>query len=147
MTSQSTQEAPPSSKPGGIIVITAKELSANTAQTEGMPRLEGISPRLTGSRGLWMGRVTGPPGMDSGPHHHGEAETGGYVLRGSCRLYYGENYEHYVDAFEGDFIYVPPFLPHIETNLSNSEPVEFVTTRFPGNIVVNLPPAHGYKRE
>jgi uncharacterized RmlC-like cupin family protein len=87
-----------------------------------------------------MGRVTGPPGMDSGPHHHGEAETGGYVLSGSARIYYGENYAEEVDLFPGDFIYVPGFIPHIETNLSKTEPIEFVTCRFPGNIVVNLDP-------
>jgi uncharacterized RmlC-like cupin family protein len=122
----------------GLVVVRQEDLSDDTAQTPGLPRLEGVSPEKTGSAGLWMGRVSGPPGMNSGPHHHGEAETGGYVLRGAARVFYGEKYEEYVDVFEGDFIYVPAFMPHIETNLSKTEPVEFVTTRFPGNVVVNL---------
>jgi uncharacterized RmlC-like cupin family protein len=122
----------------GLVVVRHDELVSNTAQTSGLPRLEGVSPTVSGSAGLWMGRVTGSPGMDSGPHHHGEAETGGYVLSGSARIFFGEEYEEYVDVFQGDFLYVPPFMPHIETNLSDVTPVEFVTCRFPGNNVVNL---------
>lgn len=127
----------------GLVVVRAGDLSDATAQTVGLPRLEGVSPERTGSAGLWMGRVSGPPGMNSGPHHHGEAETGGYVLRGAARIFYGEDYGEVVDIFEGDFIYVPAFVPHIETNLSKTEPIEFVTCRFPGNIVVNLDPTDG----
>lgn len=122
----------------GLTVVRKGSLNASTAQTVNLPRLEGVSPELTGSAGLWMGRVSGTPGMDSGPHHHGEAETGGYVLSGSARIFFGEGYEEFVDIFEGDFIYLPAFVPHIETNLSKTEPIEFVTCRFPGNIVVNL---------
>jgi uncharacterized RmlC-like cupin family protein len=76
--------------------------------------------------------------MDSGPHHHGEAETGGYVLKGSAVVLFGDDYGEHVELHEGDFIYVPAFVPHIERNLSSTEPVEFVTCRFPGNVVVNL---------
>jgi uncharacterized RmlC-like cupin family protein len=90
------------------------------------------------SEGLWVGRVTGEPGMDSGPHHHGEAETVGYVLSGQFVLFYGENFAEQVELGPGDFIYVPPFVPHIERNLSATESVEFVSIRRPDNIVVNL---------
>jgi uncharacterized RmlC-like cupin family protein len=121
----------------GIIVVRQGTLSDATAQTSGMPRRAAISP-ATGSRQLWMGRVTGQPGLNSGPHHHGEAETCGYVLSGSCRVYYGDDFAQYVDLEAGDFIYVAPFVPHIEAN-PHSEPCEFVTVRSPDNIVVNLP--------
>jgi uncharacterized RmlC-like cupin family protein len=130
----------------GLVVVRHDELVGDTAQTAGLPRLEGVSPSRTGSSGLWMGRVTGSPGMDSGPHHHGEAETGGYVLSGSARIYYGDGYAEEVDLFPGDFIYVPAFIPHIETNLSKTEPIEFVTCRYPGNIVVNLDPATNQRK-
>ncbi len=124
--------------PDEVIAVKADETSDDTAQTEGLPRLAGVSGDTTGAQSLWMGRPTGPPGMDSGPHHHGEAETAGYVMSGETRIYYGEDYDEYVDLEEGDFVYVPPYLPHVERNLSDTEPVEFVTARSPGNIVVNL---------
>ena len=121
-----------------VIAITADELSDDTAQTEGLPRLAGVSGDTTGASSIWMGRPTGEPGMDSGPHHHGEAETAGYVMSGESRIYYGEDYDEYVDLGPGDFVYVPPYLPHVERNRSETEPVEFVTARSPDNIVVNL---------
>jgi uncharacterized RmlC-like cupin family protein len=122
----------------GVVVVRKGSLSDSTAQTSGMPRRVAISPQAGSSR-LWMGRVTGEPGMNSGPHHHGEAETCGYVLSGSCRVYYGAGFTEYVELNAGDFIYVAPFVPHIEAN-PNAEPCEFVTVRTPDNIVVNLPP-------
>jgi uncharacterized RmlC-like cupin family protein len=121
----------------GVIVVRQGNLSDATAQTSGMPRRAAISPDHGSSR-LWMGKVTGQPGMNSGPHHHGEAETCGYVLSGSCRVYFGESLTAYVDLSAGDFIYVAPYVPHIEANPTN-EPVEFITVRTPDNIVVNLP--------
>lgn len=121
-----------------VVAVTAEELSDDTAQTEGLPRLDGVSGDTTDAESIWMGRPTGPPGMDSGPHHHGEAETAGYVLSGTTRVYWGEDYEEYVELETGDMVYVPPYLPHVERNMSDTEPVEFVTARSPANIVVNL---------
>lgn len=74
----------------------------------------------------------------SDPHHHGEAETGGYVFKGRAFIRFGERYENLVIVEEGDFVYVPPFVPHIEGNLSRSEELIWLTTRTPDNIVVNL---------
>jgi uncharacterized RmlC-like cupin family protein len=76
--------------------------------------------------------------MRSVPHHHGEAETAGFVMSGRARIYFGEDYEEYVDMERGDFCYVPAYLPHIEANLSDTEPLVFLTCRTPDNIVVNL---------
>jgi uncharacterized RmlC-like cupin family protein len=126
----------------GVVVIRKADLTDSTAQTSGMPRRAAISPGDGRSSRLWMGRVTGHPGMNSGPHHHGEAETCGYILSGRCRVYYGEDFTDFVDLETGDFIYVGPYVPHIEAN-PNDEPVEFVTVRTPDNIVVNLPPIEG----
>lgn len=121
-----------------VIAIPAEDLSDDTAQTTGLPRTSGVSAETCGAKNLWFGQPTGPPGMDSDPHHHGEAETGGYILSGHCRIYYGADYDKTVDLGPGDFVYVPPYLPHVERNLSDTEPVEFLTTRTPGNIVINL---------
>ena len=123
----------------GVYVVRDGAFNENTAQTAGLPRRAAVWPMATGGQteGLWVGRVTGEPGMDSGPHHHGESETVGYVLSGTFTLLYGDDYSEQVELSAGDFIYVPPFVPHIERNLSD-QPVEFVTVRRPDNIVVNL---------
>jgi uncharacterized RmlC-like cupin family protein len=121
-----------------VRVIRAGQDSDRTAQTAGMARRSGVDATSTGATRLWMGRVTGPPGMRSAPHTHGEAETGAYVLSGHCRIYYGEEFKEYVDAGPGDLLFVPANTPHIEANLSEDEPAEFVVTRSPSNIVINL---------
>lgn len=128
-----------SEEKAGVHVVRAADLDANTAQTTGLPRRAAVWPASEGgvSEGIWVGRVTGEPGMDSGPHHHGHAESVGYVLSGRFELLYGDDFEHKVELGPGDFIYVPPGVPHIERNVYD-EPVEFVTVRRPDNIVVNL---------
>lgn len=116
-----------------VVVVRASELDDSTNQTKNMPRKTGIQ-----SANIWIGRVTGEPGTDSGAHHHGEAETGGFIISGTTRILFGENYEEYAEFVSGDFVHVPPYAPHIERNMSNSETVEFLTARNPRNIVVNL---------
>jgi len=111
---------------------------ANTANSGGAVRVSGVSIQHTPARRLWFGKVHNDPGYRSVTHHHGEAETGGYVLSGKARIYFGEKFEDYVDLETGDWVFVPPFMPHIECNLSRSEPLTWLTTRTPENIVVNL---------
>lgn len=120
-----------------IVVVRDTDVSVSTAQSAGAVRVVGVDPAATGSR-IWMGRVSNEPGMRSVPHHHGEADTAGYVLSGRARIYWGDGYAEYVEMEAGDFVYVPAFLPHIEANLSDTEPLVFLTTRTPDNIVVNL---------
>src|SRR3712207_2509710 len=121
-----------------VRLIRAGEDSDQTAQTAGLARRAGIDIDSTGSKRLWMARASAPPGMRSAPHHHGEAETGAYVLSGRCRFYFGEGFSEYVDAGPGDLVFVPAHTPHIEENLSQDEPAEFIAVRSPRNIVVNL---------
>ena len=128
-------------KLGEIRVIRSGELSDGTAQSPGASRLDGVHSANSGAKGIWFGKVHNDPGMRSVPHHHGEAETAGYVVSGQARIYFGEGYKEYVDLEAGDFVYVPPFLPHIEVNRSDTEGLDFMTARTPDNIVVNLPEA------
>lgn len=121
-----------------INVIREVDLSSRTEQTVGMYRRAGIDGESTGARKIWMGRVSADPGMVSDPHHHAEAETAGYVLSGLARIYYGVRYSKYVEVGPGEMIFVPSDLAHIEVNPSRSETLEFLTTRSPDNIVVNL---------
>lgn len=121
-----------------IRITRAGDLSRKTGQSEGALRVVGVNAETSRAERIWMGQVSNEPGMRSVPHHHGEAETAGFVLSGRARIYFGDNYEEYVDMEAGDFCYVPPYLPHIEANLSDTEPLVFLTCRTPDNIVVNL---------
>ena len=111
----------------------------NTGQSAGASRVSGISIQHTPARRIWFGKVHNEAGYRSVPHHHGEAETGGYVLSGRARIYFGERFEDYLDMSEGDWVFVPPFMPHVECNLDRNKPLTWMTTRTPENIVVNLP--------
>ncbi len=103
-----------------------------------MLRYTGIDAGTAGAQRVWLGRVIGHAGMNSGPHHHGASETAVYVLRGRARIHYGEGFREYVEIGPGDFAFVPAYLPHVEANVSPDEPVEFIVARSPDNTVVNL---------
>jgi uncharacterized RmlC-like cupin family protein len=126
--------------PSGLVapVVTRGGLEEATANSGGAIRVSGVSIQHTPARRLWFGKVHNDPGYRSVSHHHGEAETGGYVLSGKARIYFGERFEDYIDMETGDWVFVPPFMPHIECNRSRSEPLTWLTTRTPENIVVNL---------
>jgi uncharacterized RmlC-like cupin family protein len=127
--------------PDGTIapVVTRAGLEdVQTMDSGGAVRVSGVSNKHTPAQRLWYGRVSNSPGFRSVTHHHGEAETGGYVLSGKARIYYGEKFGSYVDMEAGDWVFVPPFMPHVECNMSTSEDLIWLTTRTPDNIVVNL---------
>lgn len=135
-----------------VPVVTRKgQEDQHTGQSGGAVRVSGVSPQHTPATKIWFGKVSNEPGFRSPPHHHGEAETGGYVLKGHGRIYFGENYAEFVDMTEGDFVFVPPHMPHVEVNMSTTEELVWLTTRTPDNIVVNLPEVpdeslEGYRR-
>ena len=123
-----------------VILVKPDQRSANTAQTPGMIRQAGIAPGVCSSKGIWMGFVSTPPGVASGPHHHGDAETGIYVLRGGMRMYFGERLENILIAEPGDFFFVPPNTVHVEENMSDTEPGELIVARNSTDfMVVNVP--------
>jgi len=108
----------------------SNELSEDTAQTPGMRRYEAISGKRHGSRKLWMGKAIVAPGMVSGDHHHGEAETGIYVVSGHPVFVFLENdEERRIEAGPGDYVYVPPYVPHREENPSPDEETIVVLAR------------------
>lgn len=122
-----------------VPVVTRKGMEdQQTGQSGGAVRISGVSPQHTPANRIWYGKVSNEPGYRSFPHHHGEAETGGYVLSGKGRIYFGEDYSKYEDLDEGDFVFVPPLMPHVEANMSVTEDLVWVTARTPDNIVINL---------
>src|SRR3954463_6219020 len=97
----------------------AAKVDAETAQTAGMQRYAAISNAKTGSRRLWMGQTHVRPGMQSGAHHHGEAETAIYVVSGSPEFVFRDpesGTESRGVAQPGDYLFIPPYLPHREEN-------------------------------
>lgn len=123
-----------------VPVVTRKgHEAADTGQSGGAVRVSGVSIDHSPATKIWFGKVTNEPGYRSLPHHHGEAETGGYVFAGVARIYFGEDFSEYVDMSEGDFVFVPPWMPHVEVNMSTTEELVWLTARTPDNIVVNLP--------
>jgi len=129
----------PDWKTHGIRIVRAGELDSNTPQTPGMTRAAAISHASAGAQKLWAGTVIVEPNAKTGAHHHGELETVLYIVRGRARFRWGENLEFADEAGPGDFIFVPPFVPHQEINALPDEPVEAVVVRSGQDpIVVNL---------
>ena len=115
---------PPLSSPG-------IDLTRRAAAGHGLARV--------GARKLWAGTVDIQPNAKTGAHHHGELESVIYVVRGRARMRWGERLEFVAEAGPGDFIYVPPYVPHQEINASTSEPLECVLVRSDNEaVVVNL---------
>jgi uncharacterized RmlC-like cupin family protein len=105
-----------------------------------MTRIAAISGDLVGARALWMGRTHVAPATRSGAHHHGESETGIFVVSGHPVFLYREG-ERVVEVATapGDFVYVPPFVAHIESNPAADEEAVVVVARTTQEaIVVNL---------
>lgn len=123
----------------GLRIVRSGELNSNTPQMPGMTRAEAISHASAGAQKLWAGTVVVQPNAKTGPHHHGEVETVIYVVRGRARFRWGDRLEFVDEAGPGDFVYVPPYVPHQELNARKDEPVEAVIVRSGQEpVVVNL---------
>ena len=94
-----------------------------------MVREAAISRALVGAERIWVGYVELPPGMSSAPHHHGDCESAIYIISGEAKFRTGEGFSSTETARPGDFVWVPPQVPHIEENASATEPVRMVVIR------------------
>ncbi|HQT99561.1 MAG TPA: cupin domain-containing protein [Acidimicrobiales bacterium] len=117
------------------------DVSASTAQSEGMHRFAAISGALTGAQKIWMGETHMAPASASAVHHHGDSETGIYVVSGHPTfVFFDDGVEQRVQASPGDYVFVPAFVAHQELNTSSDEPALVVLARSSQEaIVVNLP--------
>ncbi|HEY1612028.1 MAG TPA: cupin domain-containing protein [Paraburkholderia sp.] len=133
------EAAPPDWRDNGVRVIRGDQLDANTAQTPGMNRAAAINAARVGAQKLWAGTVTIHPNAKTGAHHHGALESVIFVVRGHARMRWGEHLEFTAEAGPGDFIFVPPYVPHQEINASTDDPLECVLVRSDNEaVVVNL---------
>src|SRR5687767_8697034 len=123
----------------GVRIVRAGELDTNTPQTPGMTRAAAINHARAGATRLWAGTVSIHPNAKTGAHHHGSLESVIYVVKGRARMRWGEKLEYVAEAGPGDFIFVPPYVPHQEINASADEPLECVVVRSDNEaVVVNL---------
>src|SRR6202162_3485579 len=116
-------------KTNGVKVVPGHALDPNTAQTPGMSRATAINRVRAGAEKLWAGTVTIHANAKTGAHHHGDLESIIFVVKGRARLRSGDNLQYVAEAGPGDFIYVPPYVPHQEINASRDEALECVLVR------------------
>ncbi|MDO8911055.1 MAG: cupin domain-containing protein [Phenylobacterium sp.] len=123
----------------GVRVVPGDQLDTNTPQTPGMDRAAAINFARVGAQKLWAGTVHIHADAKTGAHHHGPLESVIYVLKGRARMRWGEKLEFTAEAGPGDFIYVPPYVPHQEINASADETLECLLVRSDSDaVVVNL---------
>ena len=123
----------------GVRVVHANELDSNTPQTPGMNRAAAITYARAGAEKLWAGTVVVNPKAKTGAHHHGPVESVIYVVSGRARMRWGDRLEFVAEAGPGDFIYVPPYVPHQEINADDNLPLSCVLVRSGQEpVVVNL---------
>jgi uncharacterized RmlC-like cupin family protein len=120
-------------------------LDPETAQTSGMRRFAAISGKTVGARALWMGQTLVSPSTTSADHHHGASETAIYVVSGRPEFVFldGEGPdapEVRVRTAPGDYVFVPPYVPHREENPDPYlEAVVVIARSTQEAVVVNLP--------
>jgi uncharacterized RmlC-like cupin family protein len=119
--------------------VRGGDLRGDTGQTPGMARWEAISGKNTGADKLWMGQTHVAAGVKSGDHHHGEAETAIFVLSGNPVFVFADgDREVRLETSPGDYIFVPPYVPHREENPGRTEAVVVIARSSQEAIVVNL---------
>jgi uncharacterized RmlC-like cupin family protein len=135
----SDRQEPIDWKTHGVKVVPGDRLNPHTAQTPGMDRAAAINFARVGAQKIWAGTVKIHADAKTGAHHHGPLESVIYVLKGRARMRWGDRLEYVAEAGPGDFIFVPPFVPHQEINASPDETLECVLVRSDNEaVVVNL---------
>ncbi|HEV7421051.1 MAG TPA: cupin domain-containing protein [Mycobacterium sp.] len=121
--------------------VRGSELSTGTAQTDGMQRFAAISGASVGSEKIWMGETYVAPRTASANHHHGESETAIFVRNGNPEFIFHDGVDEVrIATAPGDYVFVPPYVPHREENPDPDNPAVIVIARSTQEaIVVNLP--------
>jgi uncharacterized RmlC-like cupin family protein len=121
-------ESQPKAEINQLKVVRAADRKPDVA-SGAMVREAAISKAIVGAERIWVGYVELPAGLASAPHHHGECESAIYIIEGQARFRFGNGYQTAEIASPGDFVWVPPQVPHIEENVSASQPVRMVVVR------------------
>lgn len=113
--------------------VTAVRPEKEILTRQRLPYFIGISEVTAGARGLSMHLVVIPPGARAAPHVHEGYETAIYVLEGRVETRYGKELDQSVVSVAGDFLFIPPGVPHEAINLSDTEPARAVVARNDAN--------------
>jgi uncharacterized RmlC-like cupin family protein len=129
----------------GLRVVRAGDRVPELASGS-MLRESAIAQHTVGAQKIWVGYVELPAGCISAVHHHGEAESGIYIISGDARFYTGDALHQRHEAHAGDFVWVPPHMVHVEMNASQTEPVRMVVARSTqAALTFNLATPEGWK--
>lgn len=109
--------------------VTAVRAGIETMTTQRLPYFIGISADTAGAQGLSMHMVVIPPGTRAAPHIHQGYETAIYVLHGKVETRYGDRLEESIVSEAGEFLFIPPGVPHEAINLSDTEPARAIVAR------------------
>ena len=120
----------------GVRVIPGNSLDPNTPQTPGMTRAAAVNYARVGAQKIWAGTVNIHPNAKTGAHHHGSLESVIYVVAGRARMRWGDHLEYTAEAAPGDFIFIPPYVPHQEINASSDDSLQCVVIRSDREAVV-----------
>ncbi len=111
----------------GKVVTVRPEKTIATKQN--LPYYVGISKETAGAKGLSMNLVVIPPGGSPKAHFHKDFETAIYLIKGRVETRFGENLQESIINEEGDFVFIPPGVPHKPVNLSDTEPALAIVSR------------------
>tara|TARA_B100000029_G_scaffold106706_1_gene97423 strand:+ start:160 stop:558 length:399 start_codon:yes stop_codon:yes gene_type:complete len=111
---------------GRVITVRPEE---SIATKQNLPYFVGISQETVGAKGLSMNMVVIPPGGSPKAHYHKDFETAIYLLKGRVETWFGKNLKESMINEEGDFVYIPPGVPHKPINLSETETALAIVSR------------------
>ena len=109
-------------------VVTVRPKKSITTK-QNLPYYVGVSQETAGAKGLSMNLVVIPPGGSPKAHYHKDFETAIYLLKGRVETRFGENLQESKINEKGDFIFIPPGVPHKPINLSKTEPALAIVSR------------------
>ena len=111
---------------GRVVMVRPEE---TIATKQNLPYFVGISQETVGAKGLSMNMVGIPPGGSPKAHYHKDFETAIYLLKGRVQTWFGKNLKESMINEEGDFVYIPPGVPHKPINLSETETALAIVSR------------------
>jgi uncharacterized RmlC-like cupin family protein len=100
-----------------------------TDSIQKLAQFVGISRSSAGAERICLYKVVIPPGGRAAPHSHAGHETAIYLLKGRVETRFGEGLAQSIVNEAGDFLYIPPDLPHMPINLSDTEWAEAIVAR------------------
>jgi len=113
----------------GIYTVRAVRPDCAVDTLQRLPYFIGVSGHTVGATGLSMHLVVIPPGARAEPHIHVGYETGIYVIEGRVETRFGDGLSESIVSEAGDFLFVPPGVPHEAINLSATEPARAIVAR------------------